>query len=237
MGSRYGRAAARFAAAAVLAFAALTGGLAVAGVDIPVLPDQAADQAKEAVAEHAVGAPEEPGRPDEAPPDGARAPEFLETLRAALADTPPEERGCEFGQAIATIASGSDPTEDDPCAKREERGNGEPRGGRGGEPQGSKATGVQASGGIAGQPPQTGSKATGVQASGGVAGQPPQTGSKETGDQASHGVAAGAGQPSSTGAGAGAAGQQIGRDAGGGGQAAGGGQAPVSTPATPGGRP
>jgi hypothetical protein len=235
MGSGYGRAVARFAAAAVLAFAALAGGLAVAGVDIPVLPDQAADQAKEAVAEHAAGAPQEGGRPDEIPPDAARTPEFLETLRAAIADTPPEERGCEFGQAIATIASGSDPTEDDPCAKGENRangngGNGQPGGGGAGQPQGSKATGEQASGGIAADPPSAGSKAIGDQASGGIAADPPSAGSKATGDQASGGVSADAGPPST---GSGAGGQQIGQDA-----AAGAGQqAPVTTPAPAGNRP
>jgi hypothetical protein len=221
-----------------LAFAALTGGLAVAGVDVPVLPDQAAEQAKEAVAEHAAVAPEDRGPPDDTRPEEARPPAFVEALRAAIAGTPPEERGCEFGQAIATIASGSAPTANDPCAQRENgengnRANGQPGGGPAGQPQGSKATGDQASGGISASPPQTGGKATGDQASGGVSAAPPATGSKGTGDQASKGVSADAGPPPTPGSDAGAGGQQIGQDAAAGGQEL----APVTIPAPAGGRP
>jgi hypothetical protein len=88
-------------------------GLAYAGVD---LPGRAAEQAFEAVT--GVELPNQ-GEADTLPddlPEDARADEVRAVIDGWLGT-----KGCEFGQAVATAASGSDPTPDkDPCTAGKE---------------------------------------------------------------------------------------------------------------------
>lgn len=191
----------------------VTGSLAAAGIKVPVLPSQASDEAEDAVARAAE-------RGDQPRESGAQAvegpPAFVEELQALLESVPPDERGCAFGQRVATIASGGDPTQSDPCAARNAgNGSGQGRenaaggqseqstGGRGAGQQGGsggggRETGNQASGGVAGQAQAGGVESgpgVGSQASGGVAGQAQSgavQGGRNVGEQASGGVSAGA---------------------------------------------
>jgi hypothetical protein len=190
----------------------VTGSLAAAGINVPVLPSQASDEAEDAVARAA-------DRGDQPRESGAQAeqgpPAFVAEVRALLESVPPGERGCAFGQRVATIASGGDPTQSDPCdARNAGNGNGQGRenaagnqseqstGGRGagqqGDPGGGgRETGNQASGGVAGQAQAggvEGGPGVGSQASGGVAGQAQSGGVQggNVGEQASGGVSAGA---------------------------------------------
>jgi hypothetical protein len=206
----------------------VTGSLAAAGINVPILPSQASDEAEDAVARAAE-------RGDQRRESGAQAeqgpPAFAEELRALLESVPPGERGCAFGQRVATIASGEDPTQSDPCAARNAgNGNGRGRenaagnlseqstGGRGaghqGDPGGGgRETGNQASGGVASQAQVGGVESgpgIGSQASGGVGGQAQSggvQGGRNVGEQASGGVSAGAAAAAPQAGGSGGGGQ------------------------------
>jgi hypothetical protein len=165
------------ALALATALVALTAGIAVA-VDLPVLPDQAADEADEALVNAAARAE---GRGDVG---ASSVPEFVADIQALLETTPASERDCEFGQGVAATASGGASGDSEGCA---EAGEGEGAGA-----QGSQATGDQASKGVATEArsgEQSGGQETGDQASGGVAEEGGDVeGGPETGDQASGGV-------------------------------------------------
>jgi hypothetical protein len=175
----------------------VTGSLAAAGVDMPILPPQASDEARDAVAraaERREQRGESGAQPEQSPPA------FLQELGAVLESVPPEERGCEFGQRVATIASGGDPTEGDPCAARNQTNGGgqgqQNNGGGQGQQNAGGGQGQQDAGGGQGggeqANPGRGGRETGNQASGGIAGEAQGggvEGGRETGNQASGGVA------------------------------------------------
>jgi hypothetical protein len=170
--------------AAILA--ALTASLAAAGVDLPVLPESASDEANEALVNAAARQDEgSQGQPGEVPGPSA-------ALRAYVESVPASERGCEFGQTVAAIASGSDPTPDhDPCAEDEEEGA--TAGGQ--EPNGGQATGDAASGGVSADARAgavSGGPEVGEQASGGTAGQAAEDGQATGAAAAEQGQATGA---------------------------------------------
>jgi hypothetical protein len=169
--------------AAILA--ALTASLAAAGVDLPGLPESASDEANQALdaaARQDEGSQEQPGEVS-----GSSA-----ALRAYIESVPASERGCEFGQNVATIASGSDPTADhDPCA--EDRAGGGERATA--EPRGGQATGDAASGGVSADARAgevSGGPEVGERASGGAAGQAAQDGQATGAAAAEQGQATGA---------------------------------------------
>jgi hypothetical protein len=85
-------------AAAALAVALGTTGLAVAGVDLP-------DPAAEAFENAGITLPNQAG--------GGQSGEHArsEAVHAVIEETPPSERGCAFGQSVATAASGKTPSE------------------------------------------------------------------------------------------------------------------------------
>jgi hypothetical protein len=173
--------------AAILA--ALTASLAAAGVDLPVLPESASDEADEALVNAAARQEEgSQAQPEEVPGPSA-------AIRAYVESVPPSERGCEFGQTVATIASGSDPTPDhDPCAE-DGAGDGEGATAGGGEPRGGQATGDAASGGVSADARAgevSGGPEVGEQASGGTAGQAAQDGQATGAAAAEQGQATGA---------------------------------------------
>jgi hypothetical protein len=225
------RGALRLALAVGVLTVSAAGALAASGVaDIPVLPDRAADRAKEAV----VRAPVRGERRSEAAP-----PAFVGTLLEAIEAVPPGERGCEFGRRVATIASGRDPTEGNACSRATRRNGAEGPSRR--ENRGNGAdTGAAASGGVSAQAQAgavAGSPSVGDQASGGVASQAGAgqlSGGPSVGDQASGGVAsqAGAGQlsggPSVGNQASGVAGQATAQAPAGGAAGGAGAQAPAS---------
>ena len=167
--------------AAVLA--ALTASLAAAGVDLPGLPESASDEANQALVDAAARQDE---RSQEQPGEvsGPSA-----ALRAYIESVPASERGCEFGQNVATIASGSDPTPDhDPCA--EDRAGGGERATAGGQATGDAASGGVSADARAGE--VSGGPEVGEQASGGAAGQAAQDGQATGAAAAEQGQATGA---------------------------------------------
>ena len=198
------RGALRLALAVGVLTVSAAGALAASGVaDIPVLPDRAADRAKEAV----VRAPVRGERRSEAAP-----PAFVGTLLEAIEAVPPGERGCEFGRRVATIASGRDPTEGNACSRATRRNGAEGPSRR--ENRGNGAdTGAAASGGVSAQAQAgavPGSPSVGDQASGGVASQAQAgqlSGGPSVGNQAS-GVAGQATAQAPAGGAAGGAGAQ-----------------------------
>jgi hypothetical protein len=127
MGNRLGRIVVRLSAAA-LGLSLISGGLVLAGVDLPGLPDQASDEARQAL--------EQAGSQGNGRPEGdvgaAQTPAFLSQLLEYIATT--SDEGCVFGQTVAGIASGGKVSAEDPCEKAEA-----------GEAQGSRATGEEAS--------------------------------------------------------------------------------------------
>jgi hypothetical protein len=85
-------------AAAALAVALGTTGLAVAGVDLP-------DPAAEAFENAGITLPNQAGGGESG--EHARS----EAVHAVIESTPPSERGCAFGQSVAAAASGKTPSE------------------------------------------------------------------------------------------------------------------------------
>jgi hypothetical protein len=85
-------------AAAALAVALGTTGLAVAGVDLP-------DPAAEAFENAGITLPNQAGGGESG--DHARSDE----VRSVIEGTDPSDRGCEFGQSVAAAASGKAPSE------------------------------------------------------------------------------------------------------------------------------
>jgi hypothetical protein len=99
---------------AAAGFGLLTGGLALAGVDLPMLPDTVSDTAREAVAEHRaevsskdVIVPSRDQLPDEA---GDTAVAVLETIEANLPLLQDGDiSGCEFGAMVSAAARDVEP--------------------------------------------------------------------------------------------------------------------------------
>lgn len=173
--------------AAILA--ALTASLAAAGVDLPGLPESASDEANQALVDAAARQDEgSQGQPGEGSGPFAAVLAYVESVSAS-------QRDCEFGQNVATIASGSDPTPDhDPCAE-DGAGAGEGATAGGQEPRGGQATGDAASGGVSADARAgevSGGPEVGEQASGGTAGQAAQDGQATGAAAAEQGQATGA---------------------------------------------
>jgi hypothetical protein len=99
------------------AFGFVTGGLALAGVDIPVLPDRASDKASEVVGEHATEETEEATEdvivpsvsqlPENASDTAKRVQAVIETYLRLLHEG--EISGCEFGAMVSAAARTVEP--------------------------------------------------------------------------------------------------------------------------------
>ena len=97
----------------VLAAALGVAGLAVAGVDLPDPADDAFDQ---------VGIQ----LPNQTQGNQAGGSDTAEAVQEVIDSTAPQDRGCEFGQEVATAARGEDPTpERDPCENGQDATNGQ----------------------------------------------------------------------------------------------------------------
>ena len=98
-------------AAAALAVALGTAGLAVAGVNLP-------DPAQEALENAGISLPNQAGGSESG--EHARS----EGVHAVIGATPPSERGCAFGHSVAEAAKGSSLPEQaqDACDKGEQNG-------------------------------------------------------------------------------------------------------------------
>jgi hypothetical protein len=188
-------------AAAAMGALFITGGLAIAGVDLPAALDDALSKLGGDAPEHVESLPASTTPSDAGEISTPQRATVADALLSYIATT--AAQGCDFGQAVAGIATQGTGGHSDACQAgpgASGSGGGQQNSGGAGA-QGGKATGEQNSSGAAGGDAVDGNPTVGPERSGEHAGDAgsqaddPAQGGKETGDETSGGATEDAGPP------------------------------------------